>query len=148
MLPCFVCYLVLVTTGLEMNDISDVVGLVSHIPQDEFCFANLTRNGPFPRFYAPLNRVNFDFRMASLRDDLREADRNYEVDLIKALHQYRQMAEKVKNLYCVTGYRLFVRKIQDSLYDCWDQLGLHLEMAKEEKLLNDFEVPIRMRSFA
>jgi len=132
-----------------MNDISDVVGLVSHIPQDEFCFPNLTRNGPFPRFYAPLNPVNFHFRMASLRDDLRQADWMYdEVDVIRALHMYRQMAEKVKNLYCVTGYPQFVRKIQDSLYDCWDQLGLHLEMAKEEKLLNDFEVPIRMRSFA
>ena len=121
-----------------MNDISDVVGLVADIVVNEYAFPNLVRNRTFPRYYSQLNAVNFHFRFASLRDDLRQADRMYDVDVIQALHMYRQMAEKVKTVYYVTGYRQFVRKIQDSLHDCWEQLGLTSEMAKEDKLLRDF----------
>ena len=106
---------------------------------DEYDFPLLTRNGPYPRYFAPMNTVTFHIGMALLRERLEEADRMYDVDVIAALYLYRDAAAKAKALYFVRGYRRFVKRIQDSLWDCWQQLGMQAEMKYEDKLLRKLQ---------
>ena len=106
---------------------------------DEFDFPLLTRNGTYPRYFAPLYTVTFHIGMALLRDRLKEADRMYDMDVIEALYLYIDAAEKAKALYFVRGYRGFVKRIQDSLWNCWEQLGMQAEMKYEDKLLRKFQ---------
>ena len=99
----------------------------------------LIPNRNYPRYVRPEFGIGFHAGMAALRDRLREADRLYDDNLVEALLIYREMAESLKNMNTINGYRQWMRRIQDSLYDCWDQLHMVDEMQDETARLAEYE---------
>ena len=102
----------------------------------------LIPNRPYPRYVRRLGEFGDGFRArtSNLRELLREADQLYDYNLVEALLIYRRMAEIVKGMNTLECYVGWVRRIQDSLLDCWDQLGLEDEIDNEWDLWADFNL--------